>query len=65
LLPKWKTDSDANTRTQASPTRRTWVAVEVAEHFGAGHSDCVPNVRRVPAGDVVPDATAAWKKRQG
>lgn len=36
----------------------TWSAVEIAEHFGAGHCDGFPNVCRAPARDVVPDTAA-------
>lgn len=37
----------------------SWSAVEIAEHFGAGHCDSFPNVCRAPACDVVPDTAAS------
>lgn len=44
-------------------TSLTWFAVEMAEHLGTGHCDGLPDIRRAPAGDVVPDTRAGWKER--
>lgn len=41
----------------------TWFAVEIAEHLGTGHGNCFAHLRRPPAGDVVPQATAGCRER--
>lgn len=66
LLLWWKSlPSDANIFEARNHCKHhTWSAVEVAEHFGAGHRDSLSNVCRAPACDIVPDTTAAWKEKQ-
>lgn len=66
LLLWWKSlPSDTNIFEPRNQCKHhTWSAVEVAEHFGAGHCDSFSNVCRAPACDIVPDTTAAWKEKR-
>ena len=65
--PPWGSHPpDADPPQKLRDTRpSTWSAVRAAEHRRAGHRHGLADVRRVPAREVVPDASASCRGTEG